>query len=357
MVNYLSKIGRRVAFETQKALLSNELYNWHVFTRQLNRDLWRKVAPHYPIIEEHSDTTTTATAKGTKTVVAMHNGWVEGGGLADRLRGIVSTYLLCKELCLPFRLHFVQPFPLESFLVPNTYDWRIRPSDLRYTQPYTTPIAFEVGNDTPFQARKQKAWLKQQIAHAPGKQVHIYTNAMFAYHEGYGEAFRELFKPSEPLQAAIEEQRQALGFRYVSVSTRFMGALGDFKDTVKISPLPPDKQQQLIHTCLQQIEHIHHQHPTLKVLVNSDSNTFLRHAESLPYVYTIPGTIIHLDVTEQPTASLYKTYEKTLLDFFMIANAQCIYRLHTRWMRPSGFPYAASLVYGRPFQHLKFPLA
>lgn len=333
-------------------LLANKYYNWYVFSRQLSNALKRQIEPHYPITAASSPNTE------HKTVVVVHNGWTESGGLADRLRGIVSVYMLCKEAYWDFRIHFTHPFPLEMFLEPNTYDWHISSQQMCYTRPATTPVCLEVGSESHWQQQKQRAYLKHLIEATQSQQVHVYTNALFAYKEGFRAAFHELFKPSEKLRQAIQQEQSMLGDGYVSVSARFMGALGDFKDTMQTGVLPPEKKKQLIDACIREVEHIHQIHPTVKVLVNSDSSTFLQQVQQLPYVYTIPGTITHLDVTEKEVKpeKVYQTYEKTLLDFFMIAHAQHIYRLEGRWMRASGFPYAASLVYEHPFHPIKVTL-
>lgn len=361
MAGLLTRIHHRATLEVKKTLLANRYYNWYVFSRQLSRAWEEEVKKHYQKRTEQTerglnDLKHEEHGEKRKLVIAMCNGWVESGGLADRLKGIISTYLLCQEMGWDFRLHFIHPFALEDFLVPNTYDWRIDASEICYTTPDATPVTLEIGSDSRYQAKKQKEWLRQQIRQAEGKQVHVFTNAMFAYHDQYGDAFRRLFKPSASLAHAIDEQLKMLGQPYVSISARFLGVLGDFQDTTKVTALPKDKQQQLLETNLQKLEEIHLKHPNEKVLVNSDSKTFLSHAAQRPYVHTIPGQIIHLDVESPQGTSTYNTYEKTFLDFFMIAHADNIYRLKTRWMHASGFPYAASLVYGKAFHPLTFPL-
>ena len=343
---------RMAVREAQRLLLANRWYNWHVFSRQLSREWQQQLAAHYPT----STAASSPIPADGKMVVSMCNGWVESGGLVDRLRGIVSTYILCRESGLPFRLHFTSPFPLELFLVPNAYDWCIAPDALRFSQPEATPVALQVGSESPWQSAKQREWLQRHIRQASGKQVHVYTNAMFAYGEGFGTAFNELFRPSERLQQAIDSQLEALGEGYVSVSARFLGALGDFRDTTSVQPLPHDKQSQLIEACIGQIRLIQERHPGKTVLVNSDSTTFLAQAARLPNTYSAPGHILHLDVPSHADA-LYDTYEKTFLDFFLIAHASHVYRLTTRWMHSSGFPYAASLLYGQPFHSVDFKLS
>ena len=330
----------------------NRYYQWYVVTSMWSK--WKKesVLPHYT-----QDLPNERTC--SNEVVMIHNGWVYSNGWADRLRGIVSTYLLCKELGREFRILFTHPFPLELFLLPNTYDWRIDEKDISFSIQQSRPIILEICGQSRWKTKKQKARLKHHLKKSKRKQAHVYTNALFAYHEDFKGAFHELFKPSERLQSAIDRELANLGNDYVSVSARFMGVLGDFVDTVGVEVLPKDQQEQLLQACITTLEKIHRQHPDSPLLVNSDSTTFLDRASQLPYVYTIPGHILHLDVTEaaMDEEQLYHTYEKTFLDFFMIAHATEIYRLQGQWMRSeTGFPYAASLVYGRPFHEAGFSI-
>lgn len=67
-----------------------------------------------------------------KTVVYMADGRTSHGGFSDRLRGIISLYEYCMKHDLDFRIHFVHPFSLEAFLIPNKYDWRIDEKELIY---------------------------------------------------------------------------------------------------------------------------------------------------------------------------------------------------------------------------------
>ena len=351
MGNLWKKMYRRGTWEVMERLRANRYYNWHVFSRLLSNYMRKMIEPHYTHEQKKGKT--------KNEVVVVHNGWAETGGLADRFRGIVSTYLLCKEMNREFRILFTSPFPLDMFLEPNTYDWRIREDEMTFDWGKATPLCLEVGNETRWQTLRQKAFLRKGIKKAKGKQVHIYTNALFAYFEGFGPAFQELFKPSERLQASIHRELQALGEKYVSVSARFMGTLGDFEDTMKGGLLPKDKQEMLLKACLREVEQIHTKHPNMKILVNSDSTTFLSRARQYPFVYTIPGHILHLDVTEgaQGEEQLYQTYEKTILDFFMIAHAAEVYRLQGKWLRStSGFPLAASLIYDKPFHETQVSL-
>ena len=68
----------------------------------------------------------------SKMVICMLDGRALHGGLSDRLMGIISTYKVCKLLNLDFRIHFVKPFFLNDYLVPNKIDWKISYEEISY---------------------------------------------------------------------------------------------------------------------------------------------------------------------------------------------------------------------------------
>lgn len=72
-----------------------------------------------------------------KRIVCIYDGKIKSGGLADRLRGIISVYEICKEQNLDFKIVFTNPFKLSNFLVPNETDWKIKERELNYNTKVT----------------------------------------------------------------------------------------------------------------------------------------------------------------------------------------------------------------------------
>lgn len=337
---------RYIQRHTKRALYANRFYNWYIFSRKLSR-LWYETAnKHYANSMAYSE------RAQSKTVIFLCNGFVEHGGWGDRLKGILSTYAVCKNIGVDFRLSFTSPFPLTDYLVPNTYDWTIGEDEVIYDRTVSDVITLEIGAETDWQARKQYDYLKENILRSSARQIHVYTNAHFAYNYGFSELFNELFKPTERLRVSIEKCKRELGYDYVSVSSRFINSLGDFEDTQKMNALPQPLRQQLLDRCVEQVRLLHESNPNSRILVCSDSSTFLNALSALPYTYVYSGRMVHFDVNT-PNSS-YELYEKTFVDFMLIAEATHIYRLETRWVRNSGFPYAASKVYGHPFHSICF---
>ena len=56
-------------------------------------------------------------------IVHTCNGFTWSGGLADRLKGIVSVFEWCKKHNRHFKINFCEPFSLQDYLLPNKYDW------------------------------------------------------------------------------------------------------------------------------------------------------------------------------------------------------------------------------------------
>lgn len=285
-------------------------------------------------------------------VVCIYDGMRKSGGFADRLRGIISIYELCKELELEFKLIFNHPFEITKFLEPNIIDWRILKEELNYNTSVTDICCIETIIGSKDEAKRQKMWFRKEFK-KKYNEFHVRTNAKFSYDSDFSTLFHELFKVSSKMQASIDKQKEILCDSYISTSFRFMDLLHDFGETCPCNQnLTLSEQEELISKNIEQIKKLHKQYPNKKILVNSDSTTFLRRATILNYVYIIPGNITHID--GENVSNEYQIYEKTFLDFFMIANAEKIYLLRTGSMYDSGYPYAASKIYNKPFEKIEF---
>lgn len=323
---------------------SNRYYLWYGLRKEREKLRWAELAQYYELLDFSTE---------DKKVICIYEGKVVSGGLADRFRGILSVFYVCKQLGVDFKLRYVHPFNLEDFLLPNKYNWRIEENEMSYQLPQENVLILDATQDSVFQWHHQESWLISHLKKCKG-QIHVYTNASFSYEKGYHELFNELFKPSARLAASIKKQKEVIDGKYISISCRFLNLFGDFNETFGYKEqLTADERISLLYRLKVQVERIHDQYPKYRVLVNSDSTTFLEFInQQLPYIYVIPGHITHIDNKESDGG--YNQYEKTFLDFFMIAQAEHIFVLKTGRMHISGYPYAASFVYNKPFDIVKF---
>lgn len=283
-----------------------------------------------------------------KTVVCMIDGKVPHGGLSDRLMGIVSTYKLCRELGLEFKIYFIHPFILSDYLDVNNVDWRIQSQDISYNPIDCNPVYIDsIGG---FGEKKlQQKWLKKELL-KNYRQIHVYTNAHFAMDCSYSYLFTELFRPVQRIKSELDYHLQEIGNSYMCVTLRFQQLLGDFNEG-NFPILNQGEQSKLITKCIDKINYLRSIYPNNIFLITSDSMTFLKKVNELDFVYVIPGTLLHMDYSSD---SAWEAHKKAFVDFYMIANAKRIFLLRTDKMYKSHFPYSASLVSNTPYEIIEF---
>lgn len=330
-------------FRRLKAAFNYACFSEHRFRRVVRRHL----LPYY------TDDAPRARNE-RKQVILMFDGRKRHGGLADRLRGITTTYCYCREHGLDFRLHFVVPFRLEEFLEPNCYDWRIAPEAISYNRRDARPVYIASQDLGEERDKRFLHRMADKFLAARYRQLHLYTN-MYFHEDRFGEAFRELFRPAAWLQRLVDEQVRQLGGarNFTAVSSRFLEALGDFNEhrDRAAQPLPPAEQELLLGRCCEELEHIHAANPGLPVLVTSDSARFLERAAAFDFVRVLPGRIGHMDVAGSEEREVHT---KTFLDFLVLAEARSHYYLVGKGMYRGNFSRRAAQIGGAPFYEVTF---
>lgn len=342
-MNFFYKIKRRI----RKVLMSHEEYmNW-----EENESFQKNViVPYY-----NKNKAISRTKSLKRQMVFMANGLLRHGGLADRFRGIISTYLYAKENGYDFRIYWNSPFSLSDYLQPNLIDWRLQDEEISYDMPYSHPI--HIGSyykrlHTVIEKERelQRIWMDKAIAeHPQAQQYHVYSNAHFGESQ-YAQLFSELFVPAKRIKEKLHEYEEACGRNFIAASFRFMQLLGDFEDSCGGEVLNEETKELYISEALEQITKIHNKHDGITVLVTSDSSIFVKRAQSLPFVYVIPGTISHVDTNTNND----RTFDKEFLDLLLLSKAKKIYRLHKAPMYYSGFPLTAGMITGVEVETIEY---
>jgi len=164
----------------------------------------------------------TAGETGYDCVLFCVDGRLKHGGLCDRLWGLVSTYDLAVKSGKQFKIKWVTPFQLDTFLRPNKYDWIIDPSDISESASEVSVFCISNCNNLVTQEH-----MLNRVLDCKSRQIHVYTPA-HAEREHFSANFHTLFRPAPVLAEAIAREQKAIGGKYVSVSFRFQDALGDF---------------------------------------------------------------------------------------------------------------------------------
>lgn len=283
--------------------------------------------------------------KTQNEIICTFDGSMHHGGLGDRLRGITSVYEYCKRNNRIFKINFFDPFKLETFLLPNKYDWRIDRKLISQNINAAQPVIFDCDLNF-FEHYIHRYTMKTMFK--KDKQIHVYTNT-FCYDKSYAENFHELFKPSPLLQSTIDKQLHIINGEYITVSFRFCQLLGNFNQDV-FRPLPEEQQISLIERSKQVLYKLKKRHSECsKIVVTSDSTNFINAIHEIPFVYIIPGNITHSNYKATDESHL-----KTFLDFYIIANAKKVYMARTKIMYKSGFAFRAAQINNVPFEEYHY---
>ena len=209
-------------------------------------------------------------------------------------------------------------------------DWLIAAKDISHN---SNEVAFRFFNSYSLMNNNEKSFFK--IMNTKKHEIHVYSNVTL-HEEMYHIFFSDLFKPSKILTDALQYNMEKIGGKYISVTFRFIGILGDFKDTNVHKELEEDEKEKYISKCLYVIGQLKTKHSNVpKVLVTSDSPIFLEKTSQLAYAYVIPGMVVHMDSVNK---HVKQNDLKAFLDMLMISNAECCY----------------SYSYGKMFKGTKF---
>ncbi len=201
--------------------------------------------------------------------------------------------------------------------------------------------------------KKHISTLDREVCKSHKAQIHIYSDCYFAENR-FAELFKELFVPVKALQERIDVCTKSIGVEYEAVTLRFQQLLGDFKEGKgKLEVLESDEKDRLIEKCTTKLETLYNgsHFKTKKLLVTSDSVTFLNRVKSLDYVYIIPGKIVHMGFTKDADDF---TYMKSFVDLLMLSKAQRVTLLKTGKMYDSGFPQFAALLGNIEFSRIEW---
>ena len=281
----------------------------------------------------------------TTQLIYMADGKILHGGLSDRLCGILSMYAYAKKYGIGFRILYITPYNLSDILMPNEYDWQIKPNAISYNIKDARPVYLSVYSSHNDRVVK---YIDSRLNRLHVKQIHAYTNARYFQKEDVPQLFKELFKPCRLLQEALELHLNNLNHDYVSLTFRFQQLLGDFKEGDFTTLEDEETKEALIQKCLDAVRFLHERVECKKILVTSDSKTFLERASHLNYVYVVMGNIRHIDFTGGEKVDI-SVDMKSFIDMLLIANAKAVHLCNIKPLYRSGFPETSSYIYNRPY--------
>jgi hypothetical protein len=289
-------------------------------------------------IPKYGKTILSKSEKRQKKIIYMADDRSHYGGLAARLRDMVSLYRISQKMNIEFKINMTSPVNLTHYLMPNKYNWMIQNDE----------IIYDIKESAIYRHQKVNCIYSElemmeiiQLMQKKWNQLHIRVN-LFSPDEEYGKLFNELFRPTDELNNKINYHLSKIGCDFISVTFRFQQLLGDFIEGKEgnYPVLPNTERIRLIGRCIEHLMEIYKENNYHKVLVTSDSITFLDKAKEFDFVYVIPGKIAHIAYELEFD---HEIYMKSFLDYFLLTHSKMIYQVIDGQMYNSGFPYRAAL--------------
>lgn len=263
-------------------------------------------------------------------------------GLADRLRHCLSLYIFCRNHNFDFKIYHKYPFPLEIMLSP-VYDWSIKRQEMSKSVFLTKRInLWSLYKYLHCDKKEEENWQLSFLTNNLTKvnyQTHVFGN-IHIYEDLWQEAFEELFRPSDSITNALKSLN--LPNQYDAVTFRFQNLIGDFNEG-DYETLDVTERDSLLADCRKELITYYNQGKfgCDKVLVTSDSITFLEFIKDIPFVITIPGSVVHPGFGKPQGRQVY---EKSFVDLLALRGAQSITLFISGKMYESGFPEFAARI-------------
>lgn len=280
-----------------------------------------------------------------RKIIFVCDGSKNHGGLADRLRGLLTVYYYSKKMKIPFYIYWNSPFKLEDYVLPNLYDWRINSIEDYKNHNISFPVIID-SNIESWKNFIKKSFLLRTMQSK--KNLLVYSNLM-NNKIPFNSLFNELFKCSDYLNSELIYHLKKLDTKYYSYTFRFGNLFKDFKDIVG-TPLEEEEKKILLKKNINELKYLLKDLPdNYKALVTSDSYFFLKNAEQIDMrIYIVDKEIKHPEYNKMENVKK-EIWAKSFLDLFLIMNAEKIYQVKCKEMYQSGFPELASLISMKPY--------
>lgn len=269
--------------------------------------------------------------------------FMKHSGLFDKLKGIISIYALSKVYNIPYKIHFISPFILTKYLVPNDYNWV--PENVHFNYPSSH---FYIVNNIFLKPLWKK--MKGENHFDLTYDVVDNINKRFGTSFDWGILYNELFKPSELLQSYLDNYSKIIGKEYIAIHFRMVNLLGDNTEpNPDFKCLPEQEKIKLIEDCIELIDNLKIKH-NKKIVIFTDSNIFSNFiSTSHSDYYIVPGTIKHIGnnkkIEDQDAI-------KVFVDYYLISKADCVISVIGRGLYKSAFPAYAAKIGHRPFERI-----
>lgn len=285
----------------------------------------------------------------SKKILIIDSDLMVRWGFSDRIRGVLSLLRTFKNCDYDTYIKFTTPFSLSKYYLYKDFS-KLNDSLLK-----SSHIIFDSlhCNLIPYLSKVDVHEIFRNMVEDSFKVhdcVSIGTNLWFNYDSS---TYFENFTRTNYLCRELLKIKRIIGFPYVTISFRFLGCLGDF-DEPHAKIVSDIEKFNILHRSRDAVIKFVSEYADNKpVLILSDSVSFLNFVKDVPNVHVFVNDIHHLS-SLNGQGEFDSSFDRILLDFNLIVDADQSFRAESDFLYPSGFPATASVCSGKKLQIFKF---
>lgn len=290
-----------------------------------------------------------ADLKSKKTLI-LDSDLMTRWGFADRFRGILSLINTFDKSNYDIYVKFTNPFNLSKYYLYKDYSM-IDDSILKSRHHIFDSLHC---NLIPNLDKVDIHEILRKLVDESFEShdcVSIGTNLWYNYSSS---TYLNNFTRTNFLCSELLKIKKIIGLSYNTLSFRFLGCLGDFDEPNAKVVSDSEKHNILNKSKDSLIKFVDNHACNKNVLVLSDSVLFLNFIKDIPNVYVFPDNIHHLSSLTNCFEEYNNVYDKILLDFNLIMDAEKAYIAQSNFLYRSGFPLVASCCTGKKLETYSF---
>lgn len=297
------------------------------------------------LIRSNYQKTSAPPTKASRLIVCMSEG-TEFAGLADRLRTMVSAYIIAAENHRTLHIYHDKGFLLQKYLLPNEVDWNIAPEDICRGLNHVSFLWF--CRKLPRLRHSNREYHAYALFH------NLIPTLSTEQQEKYGftKVFNTLFHPTPHLTQLVEKAMQSTGLHendFVAVHIRSLSFFEPVEEHDKQATGSPEDQKAVLTAIHAAIDHLYRKAQSKHILLCSDSNRLLQ--EPYPgYVKILPGVSGHIIKNNGND----ETTDKAFTDLFVMSKAKCLYRITGKHLYNGGYIETAAGIGGKELINLSY---
>lgn len=276
-------------------------------------------------------------SKRKKTLIYYSGSDVYCGGVADRIRGVLSLYKVSIILGCEFKIVSKDGLDFSEYFDLAKNDWN-NPVDYSLSSVWDSYYSGSTSasnqfNDIIFFIKKHFVFFDN---------IFYTTNANICEGEEYGRYFNSLFSFKKDIENEAISYQKKLGNKYSAIVLRFQNLLADF-DEPGYYPLEENEANILKAKSSQMVNKIINNTPDINFYVASDSIKFLRSIKIMEKIIVVDQEMHHPESVQADSSHIYR---KSFIDLYLLMGAKNITNLVGPKMYESGFPKISALIAG-----------